>query len=96
MPVSVTVKGPVAYVLNAGGTPNISGYLVDAFGKRLVALPGSQRPLAGGTSAQPAQVRFAPEGNELLVTEKGTQLIDTYSVAFTGYASTSTPMPQTA
>ncbi|MEM5450700.1 lactonase family protein [Paraburkholderia guartelaensis] len=91
MPVSVTVKGPIAYVLNAGGTPNISGYFVDALGKRLVALPGSQRPLAGGTAAQPAQVRFAPEGNELLVTEKGTQLIDTYSVGFTGYASTSTP-----
>ncbi|MEX3948463.1 lactonase family protein [Paraburkholderia sp. EG287B] len=91
MPVSVTVKGAIAYVLNAGGTPNISGYFVDAFGKRLVALPGSQRSLAGGTSAQPAQVRFAPEGNELLVTEKGTQLIDTYSVGFTGYASTSTP-----
>jgi 6-phosphogluconolactonase len=93
MPVSVAVKGLIAYVLNAGGTPNISGYLVDAFGKRLVALPGSQRPLAGGNSAQPAQVRFAPEGNELLVTEKGTQLIDTYSVDFTGYASTPTPHP---
>jgi 6-phosphogluconolactonase len=90
-PVSVTVKGPIAYVLNAGGTPNISGFFVDAFGKHLVALPGSQRPLAGGASAQPAQVRFAPEGNELLVTEKGTQLIDTYSVGFTGYASQPTP-----
>ena len=91
MPVSVTVRGPIAYVLNAGGTPNISGFLVDALGKHLVPLPGSQRPLAGGTSAQPAQVRFAPEGDELLVTEKGTQLIDTYSVGFTGYASTATP-----
>ncbi len=91
MPVSVTVKGPIAYVLNAGGTPNISGFFVDAFGKHLFPLPGSQRPLAGGTSAQPAQVKFAPEGNELLVTEKGTQLIDTYYVGFTGYASTPTP-----
>ncbi|MGF6597218.1 hypothetical protein P3T23_001935 [Paraburkholderia sp. GAS448] len=36
-------------------------------------------------------MKFAPEGNELLVTEKGTQLIDTYSVGFTGYASTPTP-----
>ncbi|MBB5465622.1 6-phosphogluconolactonase [Paraburkholderia sp. Clong3] len=95
MPVSVTVKGPIAYVLNAGGTPNggtpnISGFIVDAFGKRLVPLPGSQRPLAGGNLAQPAQVKFAPEGNELLVTEKGTQFIDTYYVGFTGYASTPT------
>ncbi|MBC8728054.1 lactonase family protein [Paraburkholderia sp. UCT2] len=92
MPVSVTVKGPIAYVLNAGGTPNINGFIVDALGKRLVPLPGSQRPLAGGNSAQPAQVKFAPEGNELLVTEKGTQLIDTYYVGFTGYAS-KTPTP---
>jgi 6-phosphogluconolactonase len=91
MPVSVTVKGHIAYVLNAGGTPDISGFLVDALGKQLVALPGSQRPLAGGTSAQPAQVKFSPEGDELLVTEKGTQLIDTYSVGFSGYASTATP-----
>ncbi|WP_233809670.1 lactonase family protein [Paraburkholderia sp. HP33-1] len=91
MPVSVAVKGAIAYVLNAGGTPNISGYFVDAFGKHLVPLPGSQRLLAGGTTAQPAQVRFAPDGDELLVTEKGTQLIDTYSVGFTGYASTATP-----
>jgi 6-phosphogluconolactonase len=90
-PVSVAVKGPIAYVLNAGGTPNISGFFVDALGKHLIPLPGSQRPLAGGTTAQPAQVRFAPEGNELLVTEKGTQLIDTYTVGFTGYASNPTP-----
>jgi hypothetical protein len=91
MPVSVTVKGPIAYVLNAGGTPNIKGFIVDALGKHLVPLPGSERPLAGGKSAQPAQVKFAPEGNELLVTEKGTQLIDTYYVGFTGYASAPTP-----
>jgi 6-phosphogluconolactonase len=90
-PVSVTVKGPIAYVLNGGGTPNISGFFIDALGKHLIPLPGSQRPLAGGTTAQPAQVRFAPEGNELLVTEKGTQLIDTYAVGFTGYASNPTP-----
>ncbi|MGH8781629.1 MAG: lactonase family protein [Paraburkholderia sp.] len=91
MPVSVAVRGPIAYVLNAGGTPNISGFIVDPFGKHIVPLPGSQRPLAGGNSAQPAQVKFAPEGNELLVTEKGTQLIDSYYVGFTGYASTATP-----
>lgn len=93
MPVSITVKGHVAYVLNAGGTPNISGFLVDAFGQHLIALPGSQRSLSGGTNARPAQVLFAPEGNELLVTEKGAQLIDTYSVGFAGYASAPTAHP---
>jgi hypothetical protein len=91
MPVSVTVRGTIAYVLNAGGAPNISGFIVDAFGKRLVPLPGSERPIAGASSAQPAQVKFAPEGNELLVTEKGTELIDTYYVGFNGYASRTLP-----
>lgn len=91
MPTSVTAKGHVAYVLNAGGTPNISGFLVDVIGKHLISLPGSQRPLSGGLNAKPAQVLFAPEGNELLVTEKGAQLIDTYSVGFAGYASAPTP-----
>lgn len=87
MPVSVTVKNSIAYVLNAGATPNVSGFFVDGFGKRLITLPDSQRPLAGGASSQPAQVKFAPESNELFVTEKGTQLIDTYRVGFDGYTS---------
>lgn len=87
MPVSVAVKGFVAYVLNAGGTPNISGFLVDGVGKRLVPLANSLRPVAGGTSAQPAQIGFAPESDELIVTEKGTQLIDTYHLDPAGYAT---------
>ncbi|QBQ99027.1 3-carboxymuconate cyclase [Paraburkholderia pallida] len=85
-PVSVTVKGFIAYVVNAGGTASISGYFVDGFGKRLVPLPNSLRPVAGGASAQPGQIGFAPESDELLVTEKGTQLIDTYHVDPAGYA----------
>lgn len=90
MPVSVTVKGFIAYVVNAGGTPDISGFAIDPIGKRLIPLPGSQRPLAGGTSAQPAQIRFDPDGDELLVTEKGTQLIDSWKINPFGYASRAT------
>lgn len=87
MPVSISVKGFVAYVVNAGGTPDISGFVIDPIGKRLIPLPGSQRPLAGGSAAQPAQVRFAPDDDELLVTEKGTQLIDSWRINPLGYAS---------
>jgi 6-phosphogluconolactonase len=87
MPVSVAIKDFVVYVLNAGDTPTISGYIIDALGKRLIPLPNSQRLLAGGRSAQPAQVTFSPDGDELVVTEKGTQLIDTYRVDFLGYTS---------
>jgi len=87
MPVSIAVKGFLVYVLNAGGTPNISGFVIDPIRSQLVPLPGSQRPLAGGLSAQPAEVSFNAEGDVLLVSEKGTQLIDTYRLNFLGYAS---------
>jgi 6-phosphogluconolactonase len=91
MPVSVAVNGFFVYVLNAGGTPNISGFIIDPIRSHLIPLPGSQRPLAGGSSANPAQVSFSTDGRVLLVAEKGTQTIDTYTVNFLGYASAPIP-----
>jgi len=78
-PVSLTLYKNLLYVLNAGGTPNISGFLLGSDG-RLAHLPGSTRSLAGGSAAAPAQVGFSPDGSFLVVTEKGTNLIDTYRV----------------
>jgi 6-phosphogluconolactonase (cycloisomerase 2 family) len=80
MPVSVTAKGRLVYVLNAGGTPNISGFTVDPRTKRLVPLAGSTRNLPGGAGAGPAQVSFTPDGSFLVVTEKNTNTIDTFAV----------------
>jgi len=87
MPVSVAVNGIHVYVVNAGGTPNISGFIIDPIGGHLVPLPNSQRPLAGGTLAMPGDISFNADGSVLLVSEKGTKLIDTYRVDFRGYAS---------
>jgi 6-phosphogluconolactonase (cycloisomerase 2 family) len=87
MPVSVTVNGFYVYVVNAAGTPNISGFVINPVGGRLVPLPNSQRPLAGGTLAGPADISFDADGSVLLVSEKGTKLIDTYRVDVRGYAS---------
>jgi len=87
MPVSVAVNGFHVYVVNAAGTPNISGFVIDPVGGRLVPLPDSQRPLAGGTLAAPGEISFGADGSVLLVSEKGTKLIDTYRVDFRGYAS---------
>ena len=87
MPVSIAVHGLLVYVLNAGGTPNISGFLIEPFRHRLFPLPKSQRPLAGGSAAKPAEVSFSAQGDVLLVTEKGTKTIDTYRVNFLGYTS---------
>ena len=77
-PVSLTVHGDLLYVLNAGGTGNITGFRVLANG-RLRQIAHSTRPLSS-VSAGAAQVQFDNEGGQLIVTEKATNLIDTYSV----------------
>jgi 6-phosphogluconolactonase (cycloisomerase 2 family) len=75
LPVSVTVRGNRVYALNAGGTGNISGFTVHD--GKLTPLPGSTRALSGDATS-PAQVSFSPNGRELVVTEKATNLIDVY------------------
>ncbi|HEX5482152.1 MAG TPA: beta-propeller fold lactonase family protein [Terriglobia bacterium] len=86
MPVSIAVHGWLVYVLNAGGTPNIKGFIIDPFTNRLISLPGSRRKLAGGSGAAPAEVGFSRDGSTLAVTEKGTSKIDTYAVNDFGFA----------
>ncbi|MGH9397216.1 MAG: lactonase family protein [Terriglobia bacterium] len=87
MPVSITVHGRLVYVLNAGGVPNIKGFIIDPCPNHLVPLRGSRRRLSGGSAAAPAEVSFSPDGGVLMVTEKGTSKIDTYTVNDDGYAS---------
>jgi 6-phosphogluconolactonase (cycloisomerase 2 family) len=83
-PVSLTVHDRLLYVLNAGGAGNISGFRITRHGG-LAALAGSARPLSGAGTG-PAQVSFDPDGETLVVTEKNTNLIDTYEVGHRGYA----------
>jgi 6-phosphogluconolactonase len=78
-PISVTVSGTFVYVLNQLGEANISGFTVTDTGV-LAAIPGSTRTLAGGPLALPAQVSFTPDASQLLVTEKGTNLLDIFQV----------------
>jgi 6-phosphogluconolactonase (cycloisomerase 2 family) len=88
LPISLTVHHDLLYVLNAGGSGNITGFVVAAHGK-LSPLAGSTRPLSnGGVGAAPgpAQVEFSPQGDVLVVTEKATNLIDTYAVEDGGLA----------
>jgi len=82
-PVSIAIYKNLVYVLNAGGTPNITGFELYPDGT-LRMLPGSTRSLAGGAAAAPAQVGFTPDGSFLVVTEKDTNLIDTYRVLQSG------------
>jgi 6-phosphogluconolactonase len=87
-PISLTVHGPVVYVLNAGNstTPgNIAGFVLGFWGK-LHLLPGSSQPLSSSSSTGPAEIAFNPAGTVLIVTEKATSLIDAYPVGFWGIA----------
>ena len=58
------------------GTPNIAGFQIDD--GRLVELDGSARPLSA-EDADPAQVSFSLDSRTLVVTERGTDSISTYS-----------------
>lgn len=78
-PVSVTVSGGFVCVLNQLGEANISGFTVTDAGL-LTPIGGSTRILAGGPVALPAQVSFTPDASQLLVTEKGTSLLDTFQI----------------
>jgi 6-phosphogluconolactonase len=89
MPISLTVHHHVLYVLNAGGTPNITGFVVGP--RQLIALPHSTRQLSPGATG-PAQVSFTPDGSRLVVTEKSSHTIDTFRVAF-GYAAAAQSSP---
>ena len=93
LPVSLTVRDDLLYVLNAGGTPNISGFTIDSPTNQLAPLAGSTRNLPGGTTAAPAQVSFSPDGSVLVVTEKGTNQIDTFVVDDDGVAQPGVSFP---
>lgn len=87
-PVSLTVDGNLLYVLNAGGAvgdeDTITGFIIGSDGA-LQPLAGSTQPLSGPNTL-PAQIAFSTDGNVLVVTEKGTDSIDTYVVDIDGHA----------
>ncbi len=77
-PVSLTVHENLLYVLNAGGSGNITGFRIMPSG-RLVTIPNSTRPLSSSASGA-AEVAFDREGETLVVTEKATNKISLYRV----------------
>jgi 6-phosphogluconolactonase len=78
LPISVAIHGGLAYVLNAGGEGNVTGFRFRPDGM-LTAIAGSTRPLSGA-AVGPAQVEFSDDGRFLLVTEKTTSQIVIYPV----------------
>ncbi len=86
MPTSVTERDHLVYVLNAGSTANISGLWLDPLG-HLTPIAGSTRALSAAAPA-PAQVAIAPRGLGVVVTEKGTNLIDVFDMRRDGTLGT--------
>lgn len=76
-PVSLTADEELLYVLNAG-SDTIAGFSI-SHRDRLRPLADSTRALSG-TGTGPAQIEFTPDGRNLVITEKATNRIVTYSV----------------
>ncbi len=81
-PNSVALSRNLVYVLNAHGTPNITGFRLTFHG--LVAIPNATYALPGGTAAAAHDIRFSPDGTRLLVSEGGTNQIDIFELDWSG------------
>jgi 6-phosphogluconolactonase len=80
-PISLALHRNSLFVLNAGGQvgdkDNVAGFVF--FAGRLHPLPDSTHALSAD-DGNPAQVGFSSDGEVLVVTEKDTSVIDTFTV----------------
>jgi 6-phosphogluconolactonase len=95
-PVSLTYSDNRLYVVNAGDTNNagnVSGFRVRTNGT-LHPITGSTQPLSAANPG-PAQVQANFTGDTLIVTEKVTNVIDSYHIRLNGSLSAPTFTPST-
>jgi len=78
-PESIALSGDLVYVLNNGGTANISGFFLDDDRGQLHPIQGSTRELSSAAPDAP-QIAFDNTGEVLVVTEKKTNLIDSFLI----------------
>ena len=87
-PISLALHGNQLFVLNTasvvGGEDRLDGFYF-THGK-LIATPGATSPLSTANTAA-AQVAFNHDGTQLIVTERATSVIDTFSVDEDGQLS---------
>ncbi len=76
-PVSITQRGSLVFVLNAGSS-SISGFRL-GFNGDLHAIPGAEAVLSA-MDAAPAQIGFGPRGDHLYVTERATDRIARFTL----------------
>jgi 6-phosphogluconolactonase len=84
-PVAVTQHGNLVFLVNAGGTSNVVGFRLQG-NQRLKRIPNATALLSTGNSG-PGSITFSPDGSFLLVTEKATNLIDSFRVENDGSLS---------
>jgi 6-phosphogluconolactonase len=84
-PTSVSFHDGLLYVLNAGVPNNVSGLTVSDDGE-LTPIAGATRPLSGDDTA-PAQVGFSDDGDAVIVSERATNRLVTYTVGGNGLLS---------
>jgi 6-phosphogluconolactonase (cycloisomerase 2 family) len=88
-PISLTIHGNRLFVLNAGGAvggvDSIAGFAIGDEG-RLHPIPNSTRLLSADNTG-PAQIGFNRQGNVLVVTEKNTNLLTSFTVSSRGIPS---------
>jgi 6-phosphogluconolactonase (cycloisomerase 2 family) len=88
-PISITEHGGTVYVLNAGdatNAPSVVGFTASSSGLTANGVSLALSTAVSATAAA-AQISFTPDGKHLVVTEKGTGMIDTYEVGNTGVAT---------
>lgn len=90
-PTSVAYRRGLLYALNADAPNNISGFTVAQDGT-LTPLADSTRPLSAA-STSPAQVSFDDTGAVMIVTERATNQIVTYTVGGDGRLNGPTAYP---
>ena len=84
-PNSLALDKDLVYVLNAQATPHISGFRLNVDGT-LTAIPNSSVNVPGGAAAAPNDIRFSPDGSQLLLTESATNQIDIFPIGDNGVA----------
>lgn len=95
-PVSLTATDHFLYVVNAGDSShaaNVTGFRISENGA-LHPINQSTQPLST-TNPAPAQIQADPEGHTVIVTEKSTNMIDSYQVGPDGRLSQPTFIPST-
>ena len=80
-PTSVAISGGLAEVLNSGGAGNVAGFRATPLGLAPIAR-GSQ-PLSAAAN-MPKDIAISPDGRHVVVTEKISDTIDTFTVGFLG------------